>query len=156
MICAPLGKRDVVHFFNNGTRYSKSFLSTRTQNISQLPTQPPQIKMTPALVQHSHFKKEYPNHLILFQVGDFFEMFHEDAVKCSELLDLALMSKRNNNGLNQCGFPVDKLESKLELLIKKGAIVAVCEQVGGDSSINSDLKKREITRLGKQDYYDII
>lgn len=112
-------------------------------------------KLTPALKQHSHFKRLYPNHLLLFQVGDFYEMFHDDAVKGAELLDLALMSKKKTNAPNQCGFPVDKLDAKLEILVRKGALVAVCEQVAGENEVNpaktnsTELKKREITRLGR-------
>jgi DNA mismatch repair protein MutS len=105
-------------------------------------------KLTPAQTQHHFFKKKYPEYLLFFQVGDFFEMFGDDALKASEILDIALMSKKKINSPPQCGFPVDKLEGKLEMMIKKGVMVAVCEQVNTQESLkNSDVKKREITRL---------
>jgi DNA mismatch repair ATPase MutS len=142
-----------MHYFHKNASVRISNARCFCYSSSTPSTTSPAEKLTPALRQHSHFKRLYPNHLLLFQVGDFYEMFHDDAVKGAELLDLALMSKKKTNSPNQCGFPVDKLEPKLEILVRKGALVAVCEQVAdGEGSQNkaasTELKKREITRLG--------
>eukprot|EP01125_Pyxidicula_operculata_P018355 TRINITY_DN6515_c0_g1_i2.p1 TRINITY_DN6515_c0_g1~~TRINITY_DN6515_c0_g1_i2.p1 ORF type:complete len:912 (-),score=133.29 TRINITY_DN6515_c0_g1_i2:287-3022(-) len=107
-------------------------------------------KYTPALKDYLSFKEKYPDFLLLFQLGDFFEMFFEDAVRASEILDITL-TKRNET-IPMCGIPCHSLDNYLERLIKRGVMVAVCEQIETREhkklqNRKDGLIKREVTRL---------
>ena len=86
---------------------------------------------TPMMRQYLEIKEEYPDYVLFYRLGDFYEMFFEDAVKVSKELELTLTGK--NCGVEErapmCGVPHHAAEGYLNKLVKKGYKVAVCEQV---------------------------
>lgn len=99
--------------------------------------------------QYYDLKVQHPDVLILFRVGDFYETFDEDAVKCSKILNITL-TKRNNgaaNNVNLSGFPYYALNNYLPKLINSGLKIAICEQLENIKSKNCDVIKRGITQF---------
>ena len=87
--------------------------------------------VTPMMQQYLNIKKQYGDALLLFRLGDFYELFYDDAYTASRELDLTLTGK--DCGLKErapmCGVPYHAVESYVARLIKKGYRVAICEQV---------------------------
>ena len=97
--------------------------------------------------QYEAAKRACPDALLLFRMGDFYEMFHEDAKTAARVLNLALTSRdKGENGTPMAGFPHHQLESYLGKLIAAGFRAAVCEQVE-DPKLAKGLVKREVTRV---------
>ncbi len=90
---------------------------------------PPNVKMTPMLSQYVEWKKKYPDCLLFFRMGDFYEMFFEDAQKASEILDIALTSRDPSKSIPMAGVPFHAVDNYLGKLVKAGYKVAICEQV---------------------------
>ena len=91
---------------------------------------PPDVKMTPWLEQYKTFKKEYPDALLLFRMGDFYELFFDDARKAASVLDIALTARDSQKKIPMAGIPHHALNSYLGRLIKAGYRAAICEQIG--------------------------
>ena len=103
--------------------------------------------MTPMMRQYFDAKKVYPDALLLFRMGDFYEMFHDDAKTAARVLNLALTSRdKGPNATPMAGFPYHQLESYLGKLITAGFRAAVCEQTE-DPKKAVGLVKREIIRV---------
>ncbi len=103
---------------------------------------------TPMLKQYVAIKKEYPDSILFFRLGDFYEMFYEDAKVASKVLGIALTS-RNKSGKNPvplCGVPHHSAEPYLAKLLKEGHKVAVCEQVE-DPKTAKGVVKRKVLRV---------
>lgn len=101
-------------------------------------------KQTPMMMQYRRIRAELPDDTILFfRLGDFYEMFYDDAIKAAPVLDIAL-TKRNKYPM--CGIPYHASEGYLAKLIRAGMKVAICEQVE-DSSASKGIVQREITRV---------
>ena len=85
---------------------------------------------TPMMRQYLTVKAAHPDHLVFYRMGDFYEMFFEDAVKASAALDIALTKRGQHLGedIKMCGVPVHSHEAYLSRLIRQGFKVAVCEQ----------------------------
>ncbi len=101
----------------------------------------PAAKVTPMMAQFLSIKEEVgPEVLLFYRMGDFYELFFDDAVKASEALDIALTKRGKHNGADipMCGVPAHASETYLQRLIKKGFRVAVCEQTESPT----DAKKR--------------
>lgn len=97
--------------------------------------------------QYEEAKRACPDALLLFRMGDFYEMFHDDAKTAARVLNLALTSRdKGENGVPMAGFPHHQLESYLGKLIAAGLRAAVCEQVE-DPKLAKGLVKREVTRV---------
>ena len=98
--------------------------------------------------QYHAAKQEYPDCLLLFRLGDFFELFFEDAVKASRDLEITLTKRRDRKGepIPMCGVPVHAVESYLAKLLEKGHRIAICDQVE-DAKKARGLVKREIVRV---------
>lgn len=102
---------------------------------------------TPMMKQYQEAKKACPDALLLFRMGDFYEMFNEDAKVAARTLNLALTSReKGENAIPMAGFPYHQLESYLGKLIAAGLRVAVCEQVE-DPKEAKGLVRREVTRV---------
>ncbi|MEQ9196171.1 MAG: DNA mismatch repair protein MutS [Parvibaculum sp.] len=86
---------------------------------------------TPMMAQYLEIKRQWPEALLFYRMGDFYELFFEDAVHAAEALDIALTKRGKHLGedIPMCGVPVHSHEAYLERLIRKGFKVAVCEQV---------------------------
>src|SRR3954451_238785 len=86
---------------------------------------------TPSMAQFLEIKAAHPEYLLFYRMGDFYELFFDDAVKAAEALDIALTKRGRHQGgdIPMCGVPVHAAEQYLEKLIRKGFRVAVCEQM---------------------------
>src|ERR1700746_3645609 len=91
----------------------------------------PQHNITPAMQQYLNCKADHPDCLLFYRMGDFYELFFDDAVKASAALDIALTKRGQHLGddIKMCGVPVHSHEAYLSRLIRQGFKVAVCEQV---------------------------
>ncbi len=89
------------------------------------------MSVTPLMVQYNKVKKDYPDTIVLFRVGDFFETFQEDAKTASKVLGITLTKRSNGKAGNVplAGFPHHAIDTYLPKLVKAGYRVAVCEQV---------------------------
>ncbi|MGI8670866.1 MAG: DNA mismatch repair protein MutS [Aridibacter sp.] len=105
-------------------------------------------KSTPMLRQYLEIKKQYPGTLLFFRLGDFYEMFNEDAVIGSRELEITLTArhKKTENPIPMCGVPHHAASNYISRLIKKGYRVAICEQVE-DTDSTKKLVKREVVRV---------
>ncbi len=87
---------------------------------------------TPMMQQYLHIKSQYPNTLLFYRMGDFYELFYEDAHKAAKLLDISLTTRGKSNGesIAMAGVPHHAAENYLSRLIKQGLSIAICEQIG--------------------------
>ncbi len=88
-------------------------------------------KTTPAMAQYFALKEEYPECLLFYRMGDFYELFFEDAIDAAQILDIALTKRGKQAGedIPMCGVPAHSHEAYLEKLIASGRKVAICEQL---------------------------
>ncbi|MGE3821313.1 MAG: DNA mismatch repair protein MutS, partial [Isosphaeraceae bacterium] len=101
---------------------------------------------TPMMAQYRALKRRDPDALLLFRMGDFYEMFGDDAERAAPLLGLALTSRdKGPNALPMAGFPHPALESYLAKIVNAGLRAAVCEQVE-DARAAKGLVKRDVVR----------
>ncbi len=103
---------------------------------------------TPAMQQYLSIKAEYPNMLLFFRMGDFYELFFEDAERAARLLDIALTSrsKRGGKPIPMSGIPFHSLENYLTKLVRQGESAVICEQIG-DPATSKGLVERKVTRI---------
>src|ERR1700723_2167939 len=103
---------------------------------------------TPLMRQYSAIKKEHPNALLFFRLGDFYELFFDDAVLAARELQITLTSRNKEKGMAipMCGVPYHAAEGYISKLIRRGFKVAVCEQVE-DPRVAKKLVRREVTRV---------
>lgn len=103
---------------------------------------------TPMMQQYLRLKAEYPEILLFYRMGDFYEMFYEDAKRAAQLLDITLTARGNSAGepIPMAGVPYHAVEQYLARLLKAGESVAICEQVG-DPAKSKGPVERKITRL---------
>lgn len=99
---------------------------------------------TPMMQQYLKIKEEYIDVFLFFRLGDFYELFFEDAKKAAQILEITLTSRKDN--IPMCGVPHHAAQGYIETLISKGYKVAVCEQVE-DPKQAKGVVKREVTRL---------
>lgn len=100
-------------------------------------------KTTPMLVQYQEIHAEYPGYILFFRLGDFYEMFADDAEKMSKELELALTSRA---GVPMCGVPHHACVPYIKKIVEHGHRLAICEQVE-DPSLAKGLVKREVIRI---------
>lgn len=109
--------------------------------------------VTPMMAQYLDIKAQYPDALLFYRMGDFYEMFFEDAVNAAEALDIALTKrgKHDGNDIPMCGVPVHSAEGYLLTLIRKGFRVAVGEQLESPAEAkkrgSKSVVKRDVVRL---------
>jgi len=105
-------------------------------------------KITPMIQQYLSAKEKYEDALLFFRMGDFYEMFFEDAEIASKVLEITLTSrnKKDKKPIPMCGVPVKAVRSYLSRLIEKGYKVAICDQVE-DPSQAKGLVKRDVVRV---------
>ena len=102
---------------------------------------------TPMMRQYQDAKAACPDALLLFRMGDFYELFHDDAKTAARVLNLALTSReKGENAVPMAGFPYHQLDAYLAKLIAAGLRVAICDQVE-DPRQAKGLVKRELTRI---------
>ena len=99
---------------------------------------------TPAMRQYQRFKAQYPDCLLFFRMGDFYEMFHEDALLAHRVLNVTLTQR--TQGVPMAGVPYHAVENYLRRLIQAGYRVAVCDQVE-DPAQAKGIVQRDVTRV---------
>ena len=107
-------------------------------------------EITPMMRQYLEMKERYPDSILFFRLGDFYEMFNEDAKLVSRELDLTLTTRDRNKPPEErtpmCGVPYHSCESYIARLIAKGYKVAICEQTE-DPALAKGLVDRDIIRI---------
>ncbi|ALS02556.1 DNA mismatch repair protein MutS [Enterococcus silesiacus] len=109
---------------------------------------PQKTKNTPMMEQYLAIKDQYQDAFLFYRLGDFYEMFYEDAVNASQLLELTLTSRNRNadDPIPMCGIPHHAAQGYIDTLIEKGYKVAICEQVE-DPKTTKGMVKREVVQL---------
>ena len=104
--------------------------------------------LTPAMRQYAEVKERYPDCILFFRMGDFYEMFFEDALTASKVLEIALTTRNKNSkdAIPLCGFPYHASSTYLAKLIEKGFKVAICEQIE-DPKLAKGVVKRDVVRV---------
>lgn len=111
------------------------------------------MTVTPMMAQYLEIKAAHPGSLLFYRMGDFYEMFFDDAVAAAEALDIALTKRGKHDGVDipMCGVPVHAAEGYFLTLIRKGFRVAVCEQMESPAEAkkrgSKSVVKREVVRL---------
>src|SRR5215212_9680554 len=127
-----------------------SLLAMSDTNLTQ-PPPPAAAQLSPAMRQYQQFKSQYPDYCLFFRMGDFYEMFWEDAQLAAKVLGVALTS-RSKGGLDgadsipMAGVPYHAVESYLRKMIAAGHRVAICEQTETAAEAKGVIK-RDIVRL---------
>jgi DNA mismatch repair protein MutS len=109
----------------------------------------PAAVQTPAMQQYHRMKAEHPDALLFFRMGDFYELFFEDAVVAARALEIALTSRskdRDGNAVPMCGVPWHAANAYISKLVRQGHRVALCEQVE-DPRTAKGVVKREVVRV---------
>jgi DNA mismatch repair protein MutS len=103
---------------------------------------------TPMMRQYLAIKAEYPDMLVFYRMGDFYELFYEDARRAAALLDITLTArgKSAGNPIPMAGVPYHAIEGYLAKLVRKGESVAICEQIG-DPATSKGPVERQVTRI---------
>lgn len=107
------------------------------------------LKMTPMLRQYLEIKEQYPNEILFYRMGDFYEMFFDDAETASKILNITLTSRNNKADaarIPMCGVPYHAAQNYLAKLVKAGKRVAICEQTE-DPSQAKGIVRREVIRV---------
>lgn len=103
---------------------------------------------TPMMQQYLSIKAEYPDMLVFYRMGDFYELFFDDAKRAAALLDITLTArgKSGGNAIPMAGVPYHAVENYLGRLVRKGESVAICEQIG-DPATSKGPVDRQVTRI---------
>ena len=106
------------------------------------------VAETPLMKQYNQIKGKYPDALLLFRVGDFYETFREDAVEASKILGIVLTKRKNGTAaeIALAGFPHHSLDTYLPKLVRAGLRVAICDQLE-DPKMTKSIVKRGVTEL---------
>jgi len=107
---------------------------------------PDTAALSPAMRQYRAAKDAYPDSLLFFRMGDFYELFFEDAIVASRELQLTLTARDKARSVPMCGVPYHAAETYLQRLLRKGFRVAICEQME-DPKLAKTVVRREVTRV---------
>jgi len=101
---------------------------------------------TPMMQQYLRVKAEYPDTLLFYRMGDFFELFHDDARRASRLLDITLTARGQSAGapIPMAGVPAHSVDVYLARLVRKGESVAICEQIGDPAKSKGPVERRVV------------
>src|SRR5919106_2719012 len=114
---------------------------------SESPMQPP-VSHTPMMQQYLRIKAEHADKLLFYRMGDFYELFYDDAERAARLLDITLTARGASAGepIKMAGVPYHAVEQYLARLVKLGESVAICEQIG-DPNTSKGPVERAIVRI---------
>ncbi|WP_208559130.1 DNA mismatch repair protein MutS [Marinilactibacillus kalidii] len=109
---------------------------------------PQKTKHTPMMEQYLNIKKQYPDVYLFYRLGDFYELFFDDAVEVAQMLELTLTSRNKNaeDKIPMCGVPHHSAQRYIDALIERGHKVAICEQVE-DAKLAKGMVKREVVQV---------
>jgi DNA mismatch repair protein MutS len=113
---------------------------------SILPTDKAPAELTPFMRQWTAAKRENPDALLFFRMGDFYELFYDDAVTVSRELQLTLTARDRERSQPMCGVPYHAVEGYLTRLLRKGYRIAICDQME-DPKLTKKIVRREVTRV---------
>src|ERR1700751_439441 len=114
----------------------------------------PAARVTPMMEQYLEIKSAHPGLLLFYRMGDFYELFFDDAEIASKALGIMLTKRGKHQGMDipMCGVPVERSDDYLHRLIAKGFRLAVCEQMEDPAAArargNKSVVKRDVVRLG--------
>src|SRR5579884_2458776 len=137
-----LCRRPSHHGFHRSTSaHYNIYLPRRSRTMSSEPS-------TPLMRQYHAIKQQTPNALLMFRLGDFYELFYEDAITAARELEITLTSRNKEKGeaIPMCGVPYHAAEGYLSRLIQRGYRVAICDQMEEPSAAKK-LVRREVTRV---------
>jgi DNA mismatch repair protein MutS len=99
---------------------------------------------TPMMMQYLRIKAQHPHELVFYRMGDFYELFFDDAKKASELLDITLTARGKSNGepIAMAGIPFHSADGYLAKLVKAGISVAICEQIGDPATTKGPVERK--------------
>src|SRR5690606_4843783 len=124
--------------------------ATSTSNYTSLMPKDTQdlSKHTPMMQQYWRLKREHPDQLMFYRMGDFYELFYEDAKKAAKLLDITLTARGQSGGnaVPMAGIPFHSAEGYLSRLVKLGESVVICEQIG-DPATSKGPVERQVVRI---------
>src|SRR6056297_165575 len=105
-------------------------------------------KHTPMMQQYLKIKAEHSDMLVFYRMGDFYELFYDDAKRASELLSITLTQRGSSGGnaIPMAGVPYHAVEGYLAKLVKQGQSVAICEQIG-DPATTKGIVERKVVRV---------
>ncbi len=109
-------------------------------------TDPATSTLTPFMRQWSAAKRENPDALLFFRMGDFYELFYDDAVTASRELQLTLTARDRERQVPMCGVPYHAVEGYLTRLLRRGFRIAICDQME-DPKLTKKIVRREVTRV---------
>ena len=103
---------------------------------------------TPMMRQYLGIKDKHPDTLLFYRMGDFYELFYDDAVRASQLLDITLTARGKSAGapIPMCGVPFHSVDTYLQRLVQLGVPVAICEQIGDPAAAKGPVE-REVVRI---------
>src|SRR5678809_840331 len=104
---------------------------------------------TPLMRQYHGIKQQVPNTLLMFRLGDFYELFYDDAVTAARELEITLTARNREKGqpIPMCGVPYHAAGSYIAKLVRKGYRVAICEQTEDPKKSQTKLVRREVIRI---------
>lgn len=105
-------------------------------------------KLTPMMEQYHKIKENYPDAILFYRLGDFYEMFHQDAIEASKVLEITLTSRNKNaeNPVPMCGVPYHAANDYIRRLVEAGYKVAICEQMEDPKEVKG-MVHREVVRV---------
>lgn len=129
-----------------GFDFSKEIRATMAKPASS--TDKPEAKQTPMMQQYLRIKAEHPNELVFYRMGDFYELFFDDAKTAADLLDITLTARGKASGqpIPMAGIPFHSADGYLAKLVKQGQSVAICEQIG-DPATSKGPVERKVVRV---------
>ena len=121
---------------------------SRSQVVTSYMSNPAPVTHTPMMQQYLRIKAEHADMLLFYRMGDFYELFHEDAVRAAKLLDITLTQRGASNGqpIKMAGVPYHAAEQYLARLVKLGESVVICEQIG-DPATSKGPVERKVVRI---------
>ena len=108
----------------------------------------PETKHTPMMQQYFKIKAEHPDQLLFYRMGDFYELFYDDAKKAAKLLDISLTARGKSGGepIPMAGIPYHAAEAYIAKIVRAGESVVICEQVG-DPATSKGPVERQVARI---------
>src|SRR5512145_847563 len=103
---------------------------------------------TPVMQQYLRLKAQYPDVLLFYRMGDFYELFYDDAKRAARLLDITLTARGQSAGqpIPMAGVPFHSVETYLARLVRRGESVAICEQIGDPAKAKGPVE-RQVVRV---------
>ena len=129
---------------------SKAEISPSEQSIAEKATavskSGPEESLTPFMRQWTAAKQENPDTLLFFRMGDFYELFYDDAITAARELQITLTARDRERSIPMCGVPYHAAEGYLQRLLRKGFRIAICEQME-DPKLTKKIVRREVIRV---------